>query len=187
MQHSSPQQAQTETGDAAAEPSFPPFNPETFSPQLVWLAITFVLLYVILARGALPRIARVMGERQDRIADDLDEAERMQAEAREIEEGYEATLAEARGRAQSLLARARDEARARHEARSRELEARLDNKIASAQAEIDKARQRAMGEIDTVAREAAQQSIERIIGRELDARAVDKAVAAAKAARGKAA
>jgi len=181
------EEIQQPEGPAPEGREFPAFNTEGFPPQVIWLAITFVVLYVILARLALPRIARVMSERQDRIADDLDEAERMQSESREIEREYEATLAEARAEAQALLAKARDEARARHEARSREFEARLDEKIATAQAEIDAARQRAMDEIDTAARDAAGQAIERLIGRELDAQALDKAVAAAKAARGKAA
>lgn len=181
------EEIQQPDGPAPEGREFPAFNTESFPPQLVWLAIAFVLLYVILARGALPRIARVMSERQDRIADDLDEAERMQAEAKEIEEGYEATLAEARAKAQSLLAKARDEARARHEERSRELEARLDEKIAAAQGEVDEARQQAMREIDAVAQDAAEQAVERIIGRKADVKVLEKAVAAAKADRGKAA
>jgi len=166
---------------------FPAFNTESFPPQVIWLAITFVVFYVILARLALPRISRVMSERQDRIADDLDEAERMQAESRDIEQAYEATLAEARAKAQSLLTKARDEARARHDERSRELETRLNEKITAAQREIAEARSRALGDIESIARQAAMQAVERIIGRKVDERTVETAVAETKARRGKAA
>ena len=43
-----------EHGDKSG--SFPPFDPATFSSQLLWLAITFGFFYFIMARVALPRI-----------------------------------------------------------------------------------------------------------------------------------
>ena len=57
--------------------AFPPFEKETFASQLVWLAITFVLLYVLMARVALPRIGGIFAARAKRIADDLAQAQRL--------------------------------------------------------------------------------------------------------------
>ena len=45
----------------------PQLNPADFAPQLIWLAITFTVLYFILARVALPRIGEVIEERRDRV------------------------------------------------------------------------------------------------------------------------
>ena len=53
---------------------FPPFDVHTFPSQLIWLAIAFAALYLLMSRIALPRIANILEERHDRIADDLEEA-----------------------------------------------------------------------------------------------------------------
>ena len=49
----------------------PQLDIATYAPQLVWLAITFIFLYIVLSKVALPRIGEVLEERQQRIADDL--------------------------------------------------------------------------------------------------------------------
>ena len=49
---------------------FPPFNKETYASQLVWLVITFVALYVVLSKLALPRIEGIIEGRRNRIAGD---------------------------------------------------------------------------------------------------------------------
>ena len=36
---------------------FPPFNKETFASQLVWLAIAFIALYLVIARLAIPQVS----------------------------------------------------------------------------------------------------------------------------------
>ena len=50
---------------------FPPFQSQTFASQLVWLVIAFVLLYVLMAKWALPRVGSIIESRQKRIADDI--------------------------------------------------------------------------------------------------------------------
>jgi F-type H+-transporting ATPase subunit b len=79
----------------------PQLNPADFSPQLIWLAITFVVLYFILAFVALPRIGEVIEERKDRVQRDLDAAERFKTETDAALAGYEKALSDARQRASS--------------------------------------------------------------------------------------
>ena len=55
---------------------FPPFNPQTFASQLVWLAIAFVVLYVLMSRLALPRIGKIIDDREATIKGDVAEAEK---------------------------------------------------------------------------------------------------------------
>src|SRR5690606_33812469 len=76
---------------------------------LLWLAITFVALYLLMARVALPRIGAILEMRRDRIAGDLAEAERSREETDAAIAAYEQALATARQKA-GAIARAGREA-----------------------------------------------------------------------------
>jgi F-type H+-transporting ATPase subunit b len=82
-----------------------------FAPQLIWLTITFVTLYLVMARIALPRIGAVIEERRDRIADDLDQAEQLKQKTEKAIAAYEQALAQSRAEAaEARIAQARDAA-----------------------------------------------------------------------------
>ena len=102
--------ATSELPGGDAHGAFPPFDPETFGSQLFWLAITFGLLYTLMAKVALPRIATILEERNDRIADDLAEAEKLKRETDEAIAAYEQALGEARQNAYGIAQAARDKA-----------------------------------------------------------------------------
>ncbi len=60
---------------------FPPFQKEYFASQLVWLGLSFVVLYVLLAKVALPRVASILAARKARIEGDLADAGRAKTES----------------------------------------------------------------------------------------------------------
>ena len=108
-----PTQRASSTCRERARGGFPPFNPQTFASQLFWLAITFVLLYVLMARLALPRVGAIIDDRQKRIAGDLAEAERLKEQSDAAVAAYEKALADARARAQAIANETRDKQQAR--------------------------------------------------------------------------
>ena len=69
-------------------------------PQLIWLAITFGVLYILISKFALPKIGGTIEQRQNRIANDLDEAQRLKDDTEKAIAAYEAALAEARAKAE---------------------------------------------------------------------------------------
>ena len=62
-------------GVAETAPGMPQLDFSTFPNQIFWLCVTLVVLYLILSRVALPRIATVLSERHGAIQRDLDKAE----------------------------------------------------------------------------------------------------------------
>lgn len=81
----------------------PQLDVHSYPTQIFWLIVSFVILYLIMSKVALPRIAEVLEERQERIADDIETAERLRSEAGAVQAEYEKALAEARGKAQALF------------------------------------------------------------------------------------
>ena len=111
----------TETGVAHGEEHasgvFPPFDQTTFASQVLWLAITFGLFYLLMSKLVIPRIGGILETRHDRIAQDLDEASRLKAEADAAIASYEQELASARAKGNAIASTARAEAGARRRAR----------------------------------------------------------------------
>lgn len=147
-----------------AKPPFPPFNKDTFASQLVWLAITFVLLYLLMSRLALPRVGGIIEARAGRIESDLAEAQRLKEETEAAVAGYEKTLVEARANAQAIAAKTRDSLMAEAEERRKTLEAGLHKKLEEAEASIAKTKTAAMSNVRSIATEAAASIVERLIG-----------------------
>ncbi|MBO0904276.1 F0F1 ATP synthase subunit B [Jiella sonneratiae] len=139
--------------DRAHEPGFPPFNPEFYPSQLLWLAITFGVFYWLLKTVIMPRIGGILENRRDRIALDLEAAERMRSDADEAKAAYEQELAEARSRAHSIAHEAKESAREDAEAERKRLDGELDEKLDAAQARIAEVKRSALSEVDGIARD----------------------------------
>ena len=147
----------------------------TFVPQLVWLVIVFGYLYVMMSRVALPRIATVLEERRDRIADDLDQAEQFKRQTDEAIEAYEKALAEARAKAHEIAQETRDRLHEETERQRLAIEARLAEKIAEAEKQIAATKEAALANVRTVAVDVADAIVAQLLG-ETDRSAAERAV-----------
>jgi F-type H+-transporting ATPase subunit b len=153
------------TEHPAGHSAFPPFQSEHFPSQLLWLAVSFVLLYALMSRIALPRIGAILAERSKLISDDLAAAERLKQQSNAAHAAYEKSLADARGRAQSIAGATRDKQAAEAEATHKQLEAKLHERLAAAEQSIASTRTSAMGNVRSIAAETAAAIVERLIGK----------------------
>ena len=143
---------------------FPPFQKDTFASQLLWLALVFVALYLLMARLALPRVGAILENRRLRIEGDLAAAQRLKDESDAAIAAYEKALADARGRAQTLANETRQRAAAEAEASRKSLDATLNARIDEAEKVIADKRAAAMLNVQEIATEAAAAIVERLIG-----------------------
>ena len=137
---------------------------DTFASQIFWLIISFGVLYYMMARVVLPRIADIMAEREDRVAQDLARAQTLKLQSEQIMEEYEAALAEARGEAATALKLATDEVSTEVASRQDEVTAKLNKQAADAESCIDTAKQEALANVKVVASEVSQAAVGKLLG-----------------------
>lgn len=149
---------------------------DTFASQIFWTIVTFTVLYFVVAKVILPRIAGTMEERQDKIDDDLSRAEKLKGEADQVMSDYDQSLQQARSEASELLRKAQEAWQAEAAERNAAEDAKLAEKVEADEARIDAARAEAEGNLKSVAASVATALTDKLIGVKPDDRQVDRAV-----------
>jgi F-type H+-transporting ATPase subunit b len=157
----------------------PQFDVTLFPTQLVWLTITFVVLYLVVAKLAAPRIAGVLEERQERVTSDLDVAANLKQEAETVLAEYEAALAQARDHARSVLKEAAAAAARTAAEEQEKLLGELSAQARAAEQRIADAQRQAMDNVRSIASEVAEAASGRLLEGQVDSARLDAAVDAA--------
>lgn len=171
--------AEAQTEVAAQGAGLPQLNIATFEEQVVWLFLTFIVLFVIVSRAVLPRVTKVLEEREERIANDLDTAERLKKDAEDVKNAYEEAVAKARKQAQETILGAKEKIQADIAKAQADLDAELSARAAEAEARIAKAKDEALADVGDVAAEVAGELVSKLAGLDSGDAAVSKAVEAA--------
>ncbi len=148
----------------------------TFPNQIFWLIVTLVVIYLVLSRVALPRIASVLAERQGTITNDIAGAEELKLRAREAEAAYDKALADARSEAGRIVDAAKVEMKAELAEATAEADARIEGQLAESEGRIAEIRDGAVDAIREVARDTAA-AVLTAVGGHPDEGAIDRAVA----------
>lgn len=154
----------------------PQLDPQYYPSQIFWLAVTFIVFYLLLSRLILPRISAVMEERAERIADDLDKADQVRRETEGVIEAYERALAEARAGAAAAMAKTAQELAEISATRQAAFQAELDGKLEAAEARIAAARDEARAHVRDIARTAAAGIVAKLSPQPVDETAIDSGV-----------
>jgi F-type H+-transporting ATPase subunit b len=166
------------------EAKLPQLDIQTYPSQIFWLIVSFIVLYFLVSKFAVPRISDVLEERQERITDDLDKAETLKKESEQVRSEYEKALDEARDKAHAATREAQDAvaksgAKAEAEAQDKVLAILKD-----AEARIATARTEAIGNVRSVARDVAGDAVTKLTGVEVASDVIDRVIDAAMEGRG---
>ena len=179
----------TETQEAAGEAvsscinqhggaeGMPQLCADWMSNQVFWLLVTLGVIFFVLSRIALPRIAGILAERSGAITNDLAAAEDLKAKAVEAEAAYNKALADARAEAQNIVAAAKADI----QSDLNKAIAKADSEIAARSAEGEKIiadiRANALESIKLVAKDTTKEVVA-AMGGKADAKTVTAAVTA---------
>lgn len=158
----------------------PQLNFHDFAPQIVWLVITFVVLYLVMSKLAVPAISDTLDRRQAKIQGDLDAAEKASEDTRALVAAYEKRLADAREEARRLQRERSEADNAAATARLTELADKLNGRIDEAEKRIAGQRAQVMEGLEDMAHEIAAEVYGKLAGQPADAGALKVKIAAAK-------
>ena len=160
---------------AAAAPGMPQLDFSTWGNQIFWLVITLVVIYMVLSKVALPRIAGILAERQGTITNDVAAAEDLKVKAQEAEAAYDKALADARAEAHRIVAEAKAEIQTDLDAAIAKADAEIAAKAAESEKAIAEVRAGAAAAVDQVAKDTAREIVA-AMGGSADAKSISAAV-----------
>lgn len=153
----------------------PQLDFSSFPNQIFWLVVTILVLYWVLSRVALPRIAAVISDRQGAITGDLMAAEEFKQKAKDAEAAYDKALADARSEAQKIVAANRAEIQKNLDAAIAHADAEIAARTAESEKRLAEIRASSVSDSREVARDVTAELV-RSFGGVVDQAAVDQAV-----------
>ena len=156
----------------------PQLDLATFPSQLFWLAITFIVLYLVMVAVGLPRVGGIIAKRRGQITGDLDKAQRMKTEAEAVITAYEKALNEARTKAQQALRETAERLAAEAAEQQRKLAESLNAETAKAERRIADAKASALKGVRDLAADVAHEAAAKLAGATVEASRVRDAVEA---------
>ena len=159
---------------------FPPMDAHTFPSQIFWLVIFFGLLYLLMSKVALPKMAAVLDKRHKAIEGDLTKASALKHETEAAIQHYEKSLADARANAQGIATETRSKIADEIETERSALEKTLSSKLAEADSRISATKAKAMQDVHEVAAETAAEIVSELTGHKVSKEHAAKAIAGLK-------
>ncbi len=149
----------------APSPIIPEWN------EVIWGGGAFLVLLGLMMWKGFPAVQRIMNQRSEKIASDLDQADQAKSDAQAVKAQYEAELADAKSEASRII----EEARQQADGLRSDLQARAESDIAEmrtqAAADLEAARDRAMSDLQAEVADIVVGAAERVVEANLDAEA----------------
>lgn len=162
------EEVEIETAEDHKSEGLPQLDFSTYTPQLFWMAVIFFLLYLVMAKKALPEIGGIVENRKTLIDTDLKTAEDFRAKVAEIQGDYERELDTARTQALRAVQDVESVAAAKAAEQLEAFRARSEKELVSAEDRVVAAKSAAMAQMTAVAADVASVAAEKITGQSTD-------------------
>ena len=144
----------------AAEAGMPQLNPEYWLSQSFWLVIIFITLYVLIAKFFIPKIKLSIGDRERKIKDDLDEANKLKKISEDKIAEYEKLILENKNKLIKISNDTKKKLDLDIQKKRKAIETQIQNELDKAQIEINNLKKESLTSIEQVAEDIASKVVE---------------------------
>ena len=160
----------------AAGAGMPQLDPTYWASQAFWLILIFTLLYLALSKMFIPKIKESIDDRENKIKDDLDEAQKLKSIAEEKLKDYETTIENAKKEVQKIIVESKNKLSAEIQNKKKKIEKEIEIEVKEAEQEIVKLKENSLMNISTISEEVTSKVIEMVSGEPLNQSSIKAAV-----------
>ena len=160
----------------AAEAGMPQLDPTYWASQAFWLILIFTALYLALSNLFIPKIKNSIDNRENKIKDDLDEAQKLKNLAEQRLKEYGLSIESAKKEVQKIIFESKNKLNLEIQNKKKKFEEEMEVEIKNAEKEIEKLKKESLKNISTISEEMASKVIEQISGEPMNQSSVKAAI-----------
>ena len=160
----------------AAEAGMPQLDPKYWASQAFWLILVFTILYISIAKFYLPKIKNNLDNRENRIKDDLEDANKFKELSESKLKEYEKILENARKEVIKIHIESKNTLDKDIKTKKETIEKEIEKEIIKAQKEISDLKKNSITDIQKISENIASNIIESISGDKLNENSIKAAV-----------
>ena len=148
----------------AAEAGMPQLDPKYWASQAFWLILIFTILYISIAKFYLPKIKNNLDDRENKIKDDVDDANKFKELSESKFKEYEKILADAKKEVIKIQMESKNILDKDIQSKKEAMEKEIENEISKAQKEINELKRSSLNDIQNISENITSSIIENISG-----------------------
>ena len=154
----------------------PQLDPTYRASQAFWLILIFTALYLSLSNLFIPKIKNNIDSRENKIKDDLDEAQKLKNLAEQKLKEYEQSIESAKKEVQKIIFESKNELNSQIQSKKKEFDIEIEKEIKAAEKEIKNLKKDSLNNISIISEEMASKVIEQISGEPMNQSSVKAAI-----------
>ena len=160
----------------AAEAGMPQLDPTYWASQAFWLILIFTLLYLALSKLFIPKIKESIDDRENKIKDDLDEAQKIKRLAEQKLGEYELSIDDAKKEVQKIIFESKKKLNLEIHGKKKKIKKEIELEIKNAEKEIESLKMESLKNISTISEEMASKVVEQISGEPMNQSSIKAAI-----------
>jgi|TARA_B100001142_G_scaffold92747_1_gene94475 F-type H+-transporting ATPase subunit b len=161
----------------AAEAGMPQLDPTYWASQAFWLILTFTVLYISIAKLYLPKIKNNLDDRENKIKDDLDAANKFKDLSELKLKEYEKILENSKKEVIKIHLDSKNKLDKDIQTKKDVMDKEIETEITKAQQEINELKKNSILDIQNISKDLASNIIENISGDKLNESSIKATVA----------